>query len=154
MLNTFQRKFTNNFLYHFFSVDRGRPQFDLFPHLAAWSQNGEPSSFKIRKKFIIQNASLREIVQENVFFNKIQNRHWLLLPWLIDTLLEMVRRKYWKCQFYTKISESLWEILGLLYKGKFKTWFDRNIHCRWQASSRSLFRQWGSSGKCEQDPWF
>ena len=55
-----------------------------------------------------QHAFLKEIefsTKKTFFLTKTQNRHWLLLPWLIDTLLEMVRRKYW---IYRKTFKKYW----------------------------------------------
>ena len=154
MLNTFQRKLPNNFLCHFLSVDRGRPQFDLFPHLAAWSQNGEPSSFKIRNNIFGHSPCIFErnwvFDQENIFFDQ-NSESPLASASLADRHFAGNGEK--EILKMSNLQENLRKPLRNTGTsgGKFETWFDSNIYCRWQASSRSLFRRLGNSGKCEQD---
>ena len=75
------------------SSDRERSQSDLFSYFAARRENGESTFEHFKRQPLKKCCQSNTFKSNNVDLNcvKTQNRHWLLLPWLLDTLMEMVR---------------------------------------------------------------
>ena len=78
------------------SSDRERSQSDLFSYFAAWCEDGESSFryFKFWTDIIFPINALSKCSTVLISCRvESQNRHWLLLPWLLDTMMEMVGHK-------------------------------------------------------------
>ena len=123
---------------HFFSVDRGRPQFDLFPHLAAWSQNGNLSSFKIRKNFFQHTKCILERNCPRKHFVLPNSESSLASASLADRHFAGNGEK--EILKMSNLKENLRKYGAFRITGNLKPGLAK-IHYRWQASSRSLFRR-------------